>query len=48
MEGLCLILIFIASFQVEKISRVIESKGKPNTVKSTNKPCPKVSHLHVF
>jgi len=32
--------VIIESFRLEKTVKIIESNCKPNTVKSTTKPCP--------
>ena len=38
----------IESFRLEKTLKIIESNCKPNTAKSTTKPCPEVPHLQIF
>ena len=33
---------------LEKSFKITKSNHKPNTAKSTTKPCPLVPHLHIF
>jgi len=39
--------LIIESLRLEKSSKIMKSKGQPNTT-MTAKPCPEVPHLHVF
>jgi len=37
---------YTESFRLESTLKIIKSNHKPNTAKSTTKPCPQVPHLH--